>query len=91
MAIKKIWEKDEDGMLVKYICEHDGTVLAIEYENGAQMRGDSCPHFVWEPTGNGCYPVPQSEEICQGTDEIVKNSVLKVDQGTTIWFLVPRQ
>ncbi len=80
----------EDGQTV-YRCSVDHTVLMREYENGAQVRGDSCPHFTWEPVGSGCYPDPQDLEICKGVSEIAQAAVLKVDQGSTIWFLVPGQ
>ncbi len=40
----------------------------------------------------GLYPLePSDEEICKGVEEITEKRIKKIDQGTTIWFLVPNQ
>jgi hypothetical protein len=89
VEIKKEINKDEDEIVFR--CPKDKTVLWREYiHNGAEVRGDSCKHFIWEPVGNFCYENPD-EYACTGTYEIVRNSVKKIIDGTTIWFLVPVQ
>ena len=85
--LQKQIHKDE----IIFKCPYDGTVLWIEFNNGAQIRGDSCSHYVWEAIGNGCYPDELDPQICSGTHEIVEKSIMKLDQGMTIWFLVPMQ
>jgi len=80
---------DEEGTHVLYRCEHDGTVLMREYSNGA-IVGNSCSHYHWEMVGNGCYPIKLNKEICAGVEEIVRESIKKIDEGLTIWFLVPK-
>ena len=82
-------EKADEEIIYK--CEKDGEVLWIRYENDVEIVGNSCQHYEWTPVGNGCYPFPMDKEICEGTEEIAKRRVKKIDQGATIWFLTPRQ
>ena len=88
-----IWEvvKEEGKIITQYRCRKDGTILWEELQNGESIKGTNCKHYHWEPVGNGCYPFPLDEEICEGTEEIVEKRVKKIDQGTTIWFLVPNR
>ena len=78
----------EEGTQVIYKCEEDGEVLWEELD-GIAIKGTDCPHYTWEPVGNGCYPFPMDKEICKGVEEITEKRIKKIDQGTTIWFLVP--
>jgi hypothetical protein len=88
--ILKEIDKKEGQIIFK--CSQDGEVLWREYlQNNIEVRGNNCSHFEWIPVGNGCYPDPMDEEICRGTEEIVNNSIKKIEEGTSIWFLVPRQ
>ncbi len=80
----------EEGKIL-YRCSKDGVVLCEELDSGFLVRGAECSHFRWEPVGNGCYPFPMDEEICKGVEEITEKRIKKIDQGTTIWFLVPNQ
>jgi len=90
--IKMEIEEEEDGTKVEvYKCGIDGEVLWRRYpHNYVEVIGNSCEHFRWEMVGNGCYPFPLDEEICRGTDELVEKSIKKIDEGTSIWFLVPQ-
>jgi len=91
MKIEKEWVRDEEGWVTYYKCAGDGKILWEEYDNGVQIHGNDCGHFYWEPVGNGCYPDKLDEEICEGTDEIVEKRVKKIDEGTTIWFLLEKK
>jgi len=82
---------DEEATQVIYKCEEDGEVLWEELQSGVIIRGRDCEHYRWEPVGNGCYPFPMDKEICKGTEEVVEKRVKKIDEGTTIWFLIPTQ
>jgi len=88
-----IWEvvKEEGKIITQYRCRKDGTILWEELDNGFSIKGADCPHYTWEPVGNGCYPDVLDEEICKGVEEITEKRIKKIDQGTTIWFLVPNQ
>jgi len=80
----------EEGKII-YRCRKDGTILWEELDNSIAIKGAECSHYEWTPVGNGCYPFPMDKEICEGTEEIAKRRVKKIDQGATIWFLIPRQ
>jgi len=88
-----IWEvvKEEGKIITQYRCRKDGTILWEELQNGESIKGTNCKHYHWEPVGNGCYPDVLDEEICKGVEEITEKRIKKIDQGTTIWFLVPNQ
>jgi len=88
-----IWEvvKEEGKIITQYRCRKDGTILWEELQNGESIKGTNCKHYRWEPVGNGCYPDVLDEEICKGVEEITEKRIKKIDQGTTIWFLVPNQ
>jgi len=88
-----IWEvvKEEGKIITQYRCRKDGTILWEELQNGESIKGTNCKHYRWEPVGNGCYPDQIDPQICEGTEEIVEKRVKKIDQGTTIWFLIPTQ
>jgi len=85
--------EDEEGVKVRqYKCEIDGKTLWRRYvHNNVEVLANDCDHYEWEAIGNGCYPIETDSEICRGTKETVKESVKKIDEGTTIWFLVPRR
>jgi hypothetical protein len=92
MVVGEIVEEEEGIRVMEYKCEIDGEVLWRKYlHNDVEVVGNSCEHYSWEVVGNGCYPFPLDEEICRGTEEIVNNSIKKIEEGTSIWFLVPRQ
>ena len=86
-------ETDEDGYrFEKYYCTKDRQVLWIRYlHNDVEVIVNDCEHYYWEPVGSGCYPDPLDEEICAGIDETVRQSIKKVYDGSTIYFLIPRQ
>ncbi|ALG97129.1 hypothetical protein AVT98_gp37 [Sulfolobales virus YNP1] len=86
-------EKDEEGYrLKKYYCTIDGKTLWIRYlHNDVEVVIGDCDHFHWESVGNGCYPFPIDEEICAGVEDIVKESIKKIEDGTTIYFLIQTQ
>jgi hypothetical protein len=86
-----IKEKVTDEGTQLYRCEEDGVVLWEELNNGVLIRGTDCPHYSWEPVGNGCYPFPMDEEVCKGTEKVVEKRIKKIDEGTTIWFLISTQ
>jgi len=80
----------EEGTQVIYKCEEDGEVLWEELD-GIAIKGTDCPHYTWEPVGNGCYPDVMDKGICEGVEEIAEKRVKKISSGTTIWFLIPNQ
>jgi len=83
---------DEEGtQLYIYRCKEDGEVLWEELQSGMAIRGRDCEHYRWEPVGNGCYPDELDPQICEGVKKIAKQKIKKVDEGTTIWFLVPNR
>jgi len=82
---------DEEATQVIYKCEEDGEVLWEELQSGVTIRGRDCEHYRWEPVGNGCYPQPLDKEVCEGVEDVKEKAVKKIDQGLTIWFLVPNQ
>jgi len=80
----------KNGDVIEYHCDIDGTLLWVEYSNGAEEVKNSCPHWIWERVGNGCYPEVTNEEICRGTDIIVRNSVKMIRDRKNFYFLLPR-
>ncbi len=84
-------EVDEEGFRFrKYYCTVDKKVLWIRYlHNDAEIVTSECKHFKWIEVGNGCYPSPLDEEICDGIKDLIKESLKKIDEGTTIYFLIP--
>jgi len=91
MKIEKEWVRDEEGWVTYYKCAGDGEILWEEYDNGVQIHGNNCEHFEWEWAGNGCYPDQLDPVICSGIEDIVNESIKKIWEGTTIWFLVPKK
>jgi len=87
MVIVKEYVDEE----IQYKCSEDGTVIWVEYDNGVQIHGSDCKHFKWEWAGNGCYPDQLDPEICSGIEDIVNESIKKIWEGTTVWFLVPKK
>ena len=85
-----IRERVKEGKII-YRCRKDGTILWEELDNGIAIKGAECSHYEWISVGNGCYPDELDPQICEGTEEIAKKRVKKIDQGTTIWFLVPNR
>ena len=80
----------EEGKVI-YRCRKDGIILWEEIDNGIAIKGADCPHYTWEPVGNGCYPDVMDKGICEGVEEIAEKRVKKISSGTTIWFLIPNQ
>jgi len=81
------WEFTDYGKVYK--CSVDETPLLAEYNSGEEVILNECPHFKWERVGNGCYPDPIDSSVCEGVSEIVKNSIIRVKDGTTFYFLLP--
>jgi hypothetical protein len=79
-----------EGTQVIYKCEEDSEVLWEELQSGVVIRGRDCGHYEWTPVGNGCYPQSFDKEICEGVKDIKEKAIKKIDEGLTIWFLVPR-
>ena len=73
----------------EFRCDIDGRVLWFRYPNGEEEPRCSCTHFYWTILGNGCYPIPQNSELCGDVDLIVRNSVKKIQNGTSYYFLLP--
>ncbi len=86
MIVKEIHKEEGE---IQYKCKMDGTILWRKFDNGVEVKACSCDHYEWIPVGNGCYPLPLDEEICRGIEEIAKSSIKKIEEGTSIWFLVP--
>ncbi len=75
---------------MEYRCEYCGTLLWRRYlHNDEEVVVSDCRHYTWEIVGNGCYPDELDKEICEGTDEIVKKSIKKIEESTTTYFLIP--
>jgi hypothetical protein len=89
MIIEEKVINEEGRQITYYKCKEDNEVLWFRYDNGTEGLGGSCSHYEWEMIGNGCYPQQLDEEICKGTENIVRESIKKIDEGLTIWFLVP--
>ncbi len=79
----------------KYVlrCPKCGTELAVIYRSGSAYQisvyDSGCPHYIWEPIGNGCYENP-THPLCMGTYHLLKRAVKVYQDGTTVWLLVPR-
>ena len=87
------WEYtyEDEYKVREYYCTKDKKVLWKMYmHNNVEIVTGSCEHFEWEPVGSGCYPDPMDEEICAGIEDLIKESLKKIDDGTTIYFLVPK-
>jgi len=91
MKIIRSHEKGSEGLVTYYKCPSDGTILWKEFDDGHCIRGNDCKHFYWEGVGNGCYPVELDPEICRGTDQIAKKRIKKIEEGTTVWFLLEKK
>lgn len=88
MEIVKEIHKEEGE--IQYKCKMDDTILWREFDNGVEVKACSCDHYEWISVGNGCYPIELDENICAGVQEIRQKAVKKIDEGTTIWFLLPK-
>ena len=86
------YDYDEEGYRVrKYYCAADGKILWIKYmHNDQEVIVDECEHFRWEPVGNGCYPDKLDEELCAGVDDLVRESLKKIEESTSTYFLIPK-
>jgi len=88
------WEDiyEEEYKVREYYCTIDKKVLWKRYlHNDEEIVTGDCEHYQWEPVGSGCYPDPLDEQICAGVDETVQKSIKKIYDGTTIYFLIPRE
>ena len=85
------YDWDEEGYRFrKYYCTEDGKVLWVQYmHNDVEIVTGECKHFKWISVGNGCYPDPIDEQICAGIDDLVKESLKRIEESTTTYFLVP--
>jgi len=90
MRIVRERVKEDDAWVTYYKCSKDSTILWEELDNGFCFKGSDCKHFEWTPVGNGCYPDQLDPVICEGTEEIVGQRIKKIDEGTTVWFLIPK-
>jgi hypothetical protein len=85
------YEYEEEFRIRKYYCTVDKNVLWKKYmHNDEEVIIGNCQHFEWESIGNGCYPDPIDEQICSGVEETVEKSIKKIYDGTTIYFLIPK-
>ncbi len=80
--------RTEEG--TEFRCDIDGKVLWVKYKNGVEEVVGSCPHFFWKSIGNGCYPFKLDKDACAGIDWIPRNSIKRIQDGETYYFLLPR-
>ena len=81
---------EEEFRVIEYKCSICNITLWKRYvHNDIEVVVGDCDHFKWESVGNGCYPVEIDKDICEGTRELAKQRIKKIEDGTTIYFLIP--
>jgi ribosomal protein L32 len=87
----------EDSMITVTSCPVCGKSLKRVSNNSCFFYDDQrvcvemndCEHYEWKRISNGCYNNPDID-VCRGTDELLRESIDIVRDGTTVWLLVPR-
>jgi len=79
---------------VHLLCEVCGVELAeIFYPSPIAhqiIHINSCSHYEWEQVGLACWEDPSMSDLCQGVEGMVTDHVFHIEDGGSVYVLLPR-
>ena len=84
-----------NGDTTYVVCDICGVTLTEIYSPSMLSHQifflNDCDHYYWESVGYYCYEFPDTQGICEGVEDVIRDHIFHIDDGGYIYFLVPRQ